>query len=229
MRRRAAALLASFGLALSLAATGVAPAHADSPCTITNFSPRTVVVGLTPVVKTFGVSTTGCDRQGWSVLGGDYDFYVYDDSPQETFSPYDNSQAGPRHVTVEAYNSDYVDRTRVFPASNGFSLKRRTVWSEGTFDASPEPARRGSAISIKGRLKVVDWSNDRLGYGGRLISVEFRTTTGSYTQIKTATTSSDGWLGTTVPAKTSGRWRIRYGGNTIAGGAVAAGDYVKVS
>jgi hypothetical protein len=33
---------------------------------------------------------------------------------------------------------------------------------------------------------------------------------------------------TTVPADTTGVWRLSYGGNTVAGPAVATGDSVQV-
>ena len=51
-----AAVLTVGGVAIA------APAQADVACTITNFSPRTVVVGARPVTKTFSVSTTGCTK-----------------------------------------------------------------------------------------------------------------------------------------------------------------------
>jgi hypothetical protein len=55
-------------LALATGGVAVAPvAPADVPCTITDFSPRSVTVGLTPITATFKVSTSGCTRTGWDV------------------------------------------------------------------------------------------------------------------------------------------------------------------
>jgi hypothetical protein len=42
------------------------------------------------------------------------------------------------------------------------------------------------------------------------------------------TTDSTGWVRTTVPATTTGTWRLSYGGNTVAGAATSPGDAVQV-
>jgi hypothetical protein len=225
LNSRTTAALSILALAIGGVATA-APAQADVACSITNFSPRTVVVGVSPVTATFNVSTTGCYQEDWTLESDD--FFVYKDSPQETLQPYFNSDAGPADVVVSAANSDYNTRERVF--ANGFSLKRRSVWSTNSFNASPEPVRKGQNISIKARLLIADWDNDRwVGYGGRSISVQFRTPTGSYTTVKTVTTKADGWVSTTVPAKQTGVWRVVYGGNSLASNAIAVGDSVQVN
>lgn len=227
MRSRLAAVVAALGLAVTGVAIAPGTARADVPCTITNFRPRTVVVGLSPHTSTFGLSTNDCSTlEHWSLEGED--FFVYTDAPQNTFNPYANSEAGPQDVIATADNADFEERQRVF--ANGFSLKRRTTWQSGTFNASPEPVRRGQVITIKGRLLVADWTNDRyVGYGGRGISVQYRTPTGTYTTIKTTTTASDGSVRTTVPAKATGVWRVVYSGNSLAGIAIAIGDSVQVT
>jgi len=225
MRSRLTTLLTVLGLSMALGVVSAPAAQADVPCTITNVSPRSVVVGLTPIVKTFRVSTSGCSLDGWNIWADD--FFIFDDSPQETFTPWFNSEAGPQDVVVDAYNSDYTKRSRVFP--DGFSLLRRTTWQDKSFNASPEPAKRGSAIAVTGRLLVVDWTNERyVPYAKRSVAVEFRTPTGSYTHVKTVTTDTNGWVRTTVPANATGTWRLRYGGNSVAGPAVSAGDTVQV-
>jgi hypothetical protein len=216
-------------LVSALIATGVAvatPAQAAG-CSITNFSPRSVVVGLTPVTKSFAVSTSGCTRTGWNAMESDFSFYVYDRAPQQTFNPYSNGQAGAKDVIVTARSSTYERTERVF--ADGFSLRRRTTWQSKTFNAGPEPVRRGAPISVVGRLLVADWDHDRyVPYGSRTVAVQFRTPTGAYRTVKTALTNRDGWVRTTVPADTTGVWRLSYGGNTVAGPAVATGDSVQV-
>lgn len=205
----------------------VPTAQADSPCTITNFSPRSVVVGLTPVTARFGVSTSGCDLEGWDLSIGPWDYYVYDSAPQETFAPYDNSDAGAKHVIAEVHNSDYDATERTF--ASAFSLKRRTTWQSGTFNASPEPVRKGRNITIKGRLLVANWTHEKYTPpASRTVSIQFRTSTGSYATVKRATTRSDGWLVTTVTAQRTGYWRVVYSGDSVTGSAVATGDNVKV-
>ncbi|MET0765378.1 MAG: hypothetical protein ABWY29_10960 [Blastococcus sp.] len=226
MKKRFTTLLATVGL--TLAGVAVAPAaQADAPCTISNFSPRSVVVGLTPIVKTFKVSTTGCSLQGWIARTSDYTFLAFDDAPQETFSPWLNSEAGPKDAMISAY-SVTTTREKVFP--DGFSLLRRTTWQSGSFNASPEPVKKGAPLSITGRLLVVDWTNDKyIPYAGRSISVQFRTPTGAYSTVKKATTDKNGWVRTTVPASATGVWRLSYGGNTIAGSSLTVGDAVTVT
>lgn len=216
-------------LAGALTVAGVAgatPAQAAT-CTITNFSPRSVVVGLTPVTATFNVATSGCTRDSWTVEESEWDFYAYDDAPQETFNPWSNSEAGAKDIIVTAYSSTYQRTERVF--ADGFNLRRRTTWQSNTFNASPEPVRKSAPVSIVGRLVVADWNKDKyVPYASRQVAVQFRTPTGTYRTVTTVTTDRDGWVRTTVPASGTGIWRLSYGGNAGAGPAVAVGDSVQV-
>src|SRR3712207_5394674 len=150
MKSRVAAVVGSLSLGFAGLVVNPAAVHADVACTITDFSPRTAVVGLTAVTKTFSVSTSYCTRVDWNIIADD--FYAFDGSSQWTFNPNSNSEAGSQTVVVSAYNGDYNYRERVF--ADGSSLKRRATWQ--SFNASPEPARKGSAITIKGRLILAD-------------------------------------------------------------------------
>jgi hypothetical protein len=222
------AVLAALSLSAAGLVAGTAPAQADTRCYIDNFSPRTVVAGLSPVLATFNVKTSDCwNNTGWDVQGEDYSFYVYQDNPDEVFEPYDNTDAGARDVIVTATDDDYDESTRIF--TNGFSLKRRTEWSPVGVNATPEPVKKGSTITITGRLKIANWAEQRYdGYSKRNIAVEFRTATGSYSTVKTITSGSGGYVKTTVTAVRDGVWRFRYAGNSYAGGATAVGDSVDV-
>ena len=223
-RRVAVSVLSAPLLVLPLAA---APLSADAAaiCTITGFTPTTVVVGPSPRTVTFAPKVTGCTVSYWNIRGGDYDFYAYKSFPQQTFAPTSNAATKPMDVRVTVHNPDYDQRSKSFP--DGFRLKRHTQWDG--FNASPEPVKKGATITIKGRLRVVDWSKDTyVGYSGRGVSVEFRTATGTYQRIRTATTGTGGYLSTTVTATADGIWRLRYGGNSIAGGSTMPGDYVDV-
>jgi len=229
MRKRLAAALATFGLMVGGVAVA-APAQADVRCTITGVSPRSVTVGLSPVTATFKVSTSGCATvRSWTAYAADYEFLAFDSSRQDTFNPNVlwNRDAGPRDVIASVSNGDYTRTQRVF--GDSFSLLRRTTWQSGSFNASPEPARKGSPITVKGRLLVADW--DRMAYvpyTGRTIQVQFRTPTGTYRTVKTVKTDRNGWVNTTVPASATGIWRLHYGGNSRAAGSVPVGDAVQV-
>ena len=224
-RRVAVSVLSAPFLVLPLAAAPTSAAAAPI-CTITGFTPTTVVVGLVPAVATFAPRTTGCTVSYWNIRGGDYAFYAHKSVPQQRFAPTSNAATKPMSVLVTVHNPDYDYRTKTFPRR--FTLKRHTQWD--AFDASPEPVKKGAKITIRGRLRVVDWSKRTyVGYSGRGISVEFRTATGAYKRIRTATTGTGGYLSTTVTASTDGNWRLRYGGNSIAGASTVAGDFVDVS
>lgn len=229
MRSKIGAAVASVTLAMVSIVAAATPARADVPCEITDFSPRSLTVGLSPVTTTFSVETSDCwDVQGWDVLADDFLFYAYQGAPQETFFPWDNSDRGYHDVVVSAWNGDGETRERTFV--KGFTLKRRTAWQSDTFNASPEPVRKGAAITVKGRLLVADWERDRyVGYGSQTVSVQFRTPSGSYSTVKTISTRSDGWAVTSVTATQSGYWRVVYGGHSASGSSKVAGDYVPVS
>ncbi|MGY1640066.1 hypothetical protein ACI782_02900 [Geodermatophilus sp. SYSU D00703] len=233
MRKRLAAVLATVGLTVGGVAVAT-PAQADVRCTITNFSPRSVVVGLSPVTRTFGVSTSGCSTvRSWTVDESGYLFYTYKSSTQDTFNPnwLRNSDAGAKDVIVSVANGDWTRTERTF--LDGFRLLRRTAWQSGTFNASPEPATKGGQITVKGRLLVADWDANwgqgaYVPYAGRTIQVQFRTPDGTYRTVKTVTTDRNGWVNTTVPASTTGVWRLQYKGNSVAAGSVPVGDTVQV-
>jgi hypothetical protein len=217
-------------LTAGLTAAGIAaapPASADVPCSIRDFSPRSVTVGLTPVTATFKVSTTGCSLRRWSVDDDGFQIYAYNESPQETFNPWSNRYAGPMDVIVSASSEDYARRERVF--ADGFTLKRATTFEQGSFNASPEPVRRGAPVTVAGRLLIANWDTDRYGpWGGRPVNVQFRTAGGTYQTVQTVNTDRNGWVRTTVPAGTTGYWRLHYAGNSAAGRAVTSGDAVEV-
>lgn len=58
--------------------------------------------------------------------------------------------------------------------------------------------------------------------------MRFRTKTGTYKKVKDARTGSGGYVTTTVTAGSDGYWRLRFGGNSISGGATSAADFVDV-
>jgi len=229
-KRYLAAATAALGLAASTVVASATPASADVPCTITGITPTSVAVGIYPVTKKFGVRTSDCGEvQSWNITDNHRDsfMYVYDSGPYEAFGPSSNSEAGPHSTTIEVSNGDYYATQRTI---NGFSLKRYVYWQGGTFNASPEPVRKGKPVTLKGRLLVANWDTGRW-QAARVVSVkvQFRTPNGSYKTVKSGVrTSSSGWVNTTVTAKQTGVWRLVYGGNSTAGSATTSGDSVKL-
>jgi hypothetical protein len=224
----------SLGPALGAAAAGTAgladragAADVVGSCRTVGFTPRSVVVGVTPASVTFRATASRCTLRHWEVSIGPYDYYTYLQSPRASIRPARNSAAGPKDVIVDTCNSEFDCTSTLLPKS--FTLKRRTTWQTGSFNATPEPAHRGSTISLRARLLVVNWDARRyVGYGGRSVVVEFRTPSGAYSRVRSATTDVNGWVRTTVPATRTGVWRVRYGGNAVAGAATAVGDTVAV-
>ena len=232
MRQTIAAVAAAAALALSgtvvsagTAQAGAGTAQAGVPCTITGFTPTTVVVGLSPVTKTFNVLTSGCIKGAWSLTIGPRN--VFSTSPQETFSYPSNTKAGNHDVVAKAFSSDYTSGTEV-TLRNAFHLKRADRWA--SFNAGPGRVKRGSAITVQGKLYRANWDTNRYErHASQYVKVQFRTPTGSYVTVKTVKTNAYGGVKTKVTARRSGFWRLVYFGNTISSSAASNGDGVKVS
>jgi hypothetical protein len=227
MRQHIAAVAAAAALAISGLVANAGPASADVPCTITGFTPTTVVVGLAPVTRTFNVRTSGCTRGGWDLLLGNYEAFVFDGAPQETFQPSSNTDAGSHSAVATAYNSAYLETQRSW--ASAFHLKRASTWGS-TFNAGPEPVTATRAITVQGKLSLANWDTGRYGiHRYQDVKVQFRTPTGTYATVKTIRTDYYGWAKTTVTAQRTGYWRLVYGGNSISGPVATVGDSVQVT
>lgn len=215
-----------------LAVAVPAPSASATGCSIYGFTPREVVIGLSPVQRTFNVSDScgGGQFSGWSIDLPNSFLYVYDSAPTDVFYvPYDNSEEGPYDAVVEAYgydaNDNYLTATRIF--YDGFRYKRRTQIN--SFDASPEPVSYGSSITLRGKLFRANWTTERYdALPGRSVAVQFRTNTGSYYTVKNVTTDRYGWVNTRVTATRSGVWRLKYAGSGVSGAYTTAGDAVSL-
>ncbi len=89
---------------------------------------------------------------------------------------------------------------------------------------------KGKSITVKGRLRIADWTKDAyVGAASRTASIQFKATGAkSYATVKTVKTDKAGWINTKVTAKKSGSWRAVYSGSSIAASAISVGDAVKV-
>ncbi|MFF9770603.1 hypothetical protein ACF1GT_29150 [Streptomyces sp. NPDC014636] len=99
-----------------------------------------------------------------------------------------------------------------------------------TTDAAPEPVKKGSTLTVTGKLTRADWEHGTYGvFSSQSVSLQFRKAgSTTYTTVKTVTSSSTGTLKTTVTAGYDGYYRFSYAGSTTASGISAAGDYVDV-
>lgn len=218
--------LAATGLALAAPAAQAAPMPQAAPkaCKIEGISPNTVVVGLSPKKVKFTPITSGCKVTSWSIATDN--FVVTNKDPYATLNPATLPKVADPVVEVTA-NNGLPTKEAAFV--DGLHYKAPAVFNTRT-KASPEPAKKGSKITVTGQLAVAQWSqNQYTGYAGQPLKVQFKAKGGKYKTIKTVTSGEYGYTQTTVTAKKSGTWRMTFVGSSTATSAVAKGDYVKVT
>ncbi|MEU2060162.1 calcium-binding protein [Streptomyces sp. NPDC013455] len=126
------------------------------------------------------------------------------------------------HVNATAKDGDYHWKE----SAASVNIQRA---SKLTANASPEPVVKGKPITITGALSRVNWTDSRYhGYANQPVRLQFRTPSGAYSTVKTVTSSSTGYLKTTVTASRDGYWRYSYAGNTTTAAVNAPGDFVDV-
>ncbi|MFJ9814056.1 calcium-binding protein [Streptomyces sp. NPDC101151] len=135
----------------------------------------------------------------------------------------ENAQAGAWRAYVDISSKDHDVITENFP--DKFYVKR---YAKLTTDASPEPVRKGTTLTVTGKLSRANWDDNAYhGYANQSVKLQFRKAgTSTYTTVKTVATSSTGTLRTTVAAASDGYWRYTFAGTTTTASATAAGDYV---
>ncbi|WAZ25663.1 calcium-binding protein [Streptomyces cinnabarinus] len=138
-----------------------------------------------------------------------------------------NSSAGAWHFEAKAVAAD-GDSHHVSPGVP-LSVKRHATLVAA--QATPEPVGKGDKLTVTGWLRRADWdTNVWDDYAGKSVALQFRKSgTDTFTTVKKVTTDSLGELRTTVTANSSGTWRWRFTGNTVATGATSQGDRVVVS
>jgi hypothetical protein len=237
-----AATLASVGLALAPAS-----AHAAScePRTEIDYGQmvgsNVVVVGSTyPKNSTFRIRVTACfdyvlasasfyrdpnlgyEYADMEQSGHSGDTYWFDGSTRWDPRDLSNDQAGLWKTESTVYSeTDDEEYTSNFYLQRNASL---------TTNATPEPVTKGRAITIAGTLKRANWDTKAYGgYAGQTVSLQFRTHTGSYANVKTAKSDSKGNLKTTVTASRDGCFRWQYTANpSTTGEATSTGDCIDV-
>ncbi|WP_330175164.1 calcium-binding protein [Streptomyces sp. NBC_01498] len=97
-------------------------------------------------------------------------------------------------------------------------------------NAAPEPVKKGGTITVTGKLSRANWETGTYkGYATQSVQLQFRKSTStSYTTLKTVKTSTTGTLKTTVKASVDGYWRWNFAGTSTTPAIVPAGDFVDV-
>lgn len=118
------------------------------------------------------------------------------------------SAVGRGSETVEVYDNDY---NRTYRDGLPFYVRRNVVVN--SFNASPEPVRKGSAIKVSGvvqRLSVNSYGDAKyVPYVSKLVNVYFRPSTSTqYTKVSYATTTSTGYFSRNITATVDGCWKV---------------------
>jgi hypothetical protein len=234
-----------------------AQSHLASSCTIKGYSPSKIVLGSAAVSVTVKVKVSGCTIDGWDVIYWPF----YDGKPLSTkgvagnYSYWDQNDAG-TDVKVQLHSKISLSPNQL---SNSYAGKSSDgtlveIWGEGetdsdpawvnlpltlqrkaafgSFNASPEPVKKGKKITIKGTLARINWNGAKhlknVGFAGKT-QIQFKADgTSTYKTVKTVTSSSAGKVNTTVKASKTGRWRLVFAGISTTSPATSASDAVKV-
>ena len=226
--RRIMAAVTTAGIGLSLLFPSSARA-AESTCTIAGYGPNKVVMGASEVDTTYTVQRSGCAGYTWSL---DIPGVTWADQaePMVTFVP-----AFARNVNAGAHAGtvSMLDSHGDGPAKDiRFSLLRRATFGS-TFNASPEPVKKGKKITLTATLKRINWKSadvqNYIAFTKVKVDVQFKADGESgYSTVRTATSGAGGKVSTTVKVTKTGRWRLVSAGTSTTATATSGSDAVKV-
>ncbi|MFD9881803.1 DUF5707 domain-containing protein [Streptomyces alboflavus] len=99
-----------------------------------------------------------------------------------------------------------------------------------TVNASPEPVKKGKAITVAGALTRANWDTKKYaGYTQQPVQLQFKKKGASaYTTVKTVKSDRKGNLKTTVKASVDGTFRYVFAGTSTTPAVTSAGDAVDV-
>lgn len=212
-----------------------------------------VVLGLTPVNRVVTLVRSGdlCpalpSTTPWSVTGPGFEasgtLADFTDTTVLVTIPASNHAAGTRPVTVHVGGraavvddpaTPLVDESTPAVAATdqtrSISVLRRTIWS--TTDATPEPVRLGTALTVRAELARADWTEgEYAAYTGRNVRLQSRFYTSAWDDASSAgtdVTDARGAAERTVTADADRVWRFHYSGNSVSSHADARGDAVRL-
>ena len=119
------------------------------------------------------------------------------------------------------------DETRTDTFTTTFSLLRRTTWG-ATFNAGPEPRRKGQNLKITGQVSRANWDTGKYESFGAYVKLQFKSDTEeSYRSVRTIWDNGASAT-TTVKVARSGSFRYYYPGDGEHAPSFSRADYVKV-
>ena len=223
----------------------VETAATHSECTFHSYAPNKIVLGASPVKRTFSVNVTDCEVAGWGIALGPFvnaaqtTGIASTSKPKISLNPrmLSNADAG-KHaqaaVAVFGMNDDLSDDNLV-PAGGdalGLTLLRASTFGK-SLNAS-EPVKKGKSITIKGKLGRVNWNGAKtlkyVGFPKAKVKVQFMASgTTTWKTVKTVTAGTGGKVSTTVKATKSGSWKLAFAGVSTTASSTSNADAVKVT
>jgi len=199
------------------------------------FSVRGAGVGTSPHAFRFaacnydkfqGPNNFDCTHGGSGVINPIPGWYIGPD-----FVP-GNEFTGPNPIYADAFvdanhNSKDDDGGEHFGLADTITLLRETRF-DGTFNASPDPVRKGKPIKVSAALSTADWNTGTWAGADAEVKIQFKAANQKkYRTVKTVTATA-GQVETTVKATVSGSWRAIYAGSDATAASTSNSDYVKV-
>ncbi|MFJ8083473.1 calcium-binding protein [Streptomyces sp. NPDC096205] len=140
---------------------------------------------------------------------------------------YANILAGTWHVGVGVWANDDSEYVNDFYKTH--RVQRNAVL---TMNASPEPVRKGSTLSLKGAFTRANWETGTYSkFTNQYLQLQFKKAgSTAYSKVKTAKSNSYGAISTSNTAVYDGTWRFYFSGasTTTSPLTVSPGDYVDV-
>jgi len=146
---------------------------------------------------------------------------------------------GANEITFNAFLGDVSAPTRSMSLASTIAVKRGT-----TFDgrpaagdhvhATPATVAPGGTLTLTGFLERADleageYDPDLVGFSAPVV-VQYRADGNArYTDVKTVRSAADGSVTTTVTAKRSGTWRLRYAGDATNAATKSVESHVTVT
>lgn len=116
---------------------------------------------------------------------------------------------------------DYDDAT--------VQLLRRTSWFS-SFNAAPEPRRKGQTLTLSGQYQVADWNSASYTYpDDHKVKVQFRAAGSSQYKNVASVWTSYGAANYQAKVSKSGYWRFYFPGTDTTAASYSNSDYVKVN
>ena len=191
---------------------------AHDPCSDSEYS--------TPGIADVSGDAYLSDGDSWGVYFNHATGSTWSGASGAYFDKY--SATGRGSLNVEVNDSDYNTTYR-----DGVPFYVRRNVTMNSFNAAPEPVRKGSPVTVSGlvkRLSVNSWGDARyVPYVSHSVHIYFRASTSkTYTKVATTSTTSNGTFAKKITATVDGCWKAYSTQTSYNVGRWSTGDCVDV-